>query len=226
VTHVTWTPDGATVISASQFEATVRLWPADGRGPPRTVRADRSVYRAGLSPRGDELAVAEVDGPLRLFRVADLAELPPLQAWPERLWSPAWSPDGRKLALASFDGSVRIVWREGTAEPLMVRGHGALVSHISFRPDGRELAAATADGVVRITPVDWPLLREKLSSATSACLTGAQRMHLLGEREDQAQQRYQACERRHGREPAVPPGPGGPSGSRAGLTAEIERRGT
>jgi hypothetical protein len=97
---------------------------------------------------------------------------------------------------------------------------------VAFRPDGREIAAATSDGVIRITPVDWPLLREKLASATSACLTGAQRMHLLGEGEAEAQQRFQACERRHGREPAAPPGPGGPSGSRAGLAPEIERRGT
>ncbi len=226
ITHVVFSPDGATVISASQFEATVRLWPADGKGPARVVRAERAVYRTGLSPAGDELAVAEIDGPLRLFRVSDLAELPPLQAWPERLWAPAWSPDGQKLALASFDGSVRIVQRHGAAEPLMVRGHGALVSHVAFRPDGREIAAATASGLVRITAVDWPLLREKLASATGACLTAAQRMHLLGEAEAEAQHRFLDCERRHGRQPATPPGPAAPSGSRAGLAPETDRRGT
>jgi len=227
ITHVAFSPDGATIVSASQLDATVRLWPADGSGPPRTLRADRAVYRAGLSPRGDELAVAEIDGPLRLFRAADLAELPPLQAWPERLWASAWSPDGRRLALLSFDGSVRLAWRDGSGEPLVVRGHVGLVAHAAFRPDGRELATAGSDGTVRITAVDWPLLREKLASATSACLTGAQRLHLLGEQEPEAQRRYQACERRHGREPpAVPPGSTAPSGSRAGLQLEAERRGS
>jgi WD40 repeat protein len=227
VTHVVFSPDGRTVVSASQLDATVRLW-SEASAEPRTLRADRAVYRGGLSPRGDLLAVAEVDGPLRLFRTADLGELPPLQAWPERLWAPGWSPDGRLLALASADGSVRVVSADGRGEPAVFRGHQGLVSHVAFRPDGRELASASADGTVRIAAVDWRLLREKLSGTTSACLTSAQRMHLLDESEVDARQRRAACERRHGREPPVEAPAAAPvrPGSRADLGLPAERRGT
>jgi WD40 repeat protein len=225
ITHVAFAPDGHTIASASQLDATVRLWPAGG-GTPRVVRADRAVYRAGLSPAGDLLAVAEVDGPLRLFRTGDLSELPPLQAWPERLWAPAWSPDGRRLALASGDGSFRIVAADGRGEPLVIRGHLGLVSHLAFRPDGREIASASSDGTVRIAAVDWPLLRERISGSTSACLTTAQRMHLLDEPEAEARQRHDACERRHGREPpAAAAGEPGAS-SRAARQHETGRRGS
>ncbi len=203
ITHVTFSPDGRTVVSASQLDATVRLWPIDG-GAPRVLRADRAVFRAGLSPRGDLLAVAELDGALRLFRVSDLSELPPLRAWPERLWAPAWSPDQGRLALASVDGSVRVVPLDGVGEPLLLRGHQAAVTEAAFSPDGRELATASADGAVRIAAIDWPLVRQRLVAATSACLTAAQRLHLLGESDGEAADRHAACERRHGRTPAAP----------------------
>jgi eukaryotic-like serine/threonine-protein kinase len=226
ITHVAFSPDGRTVLSASQLDLSIRLW-TEGREAPRTLRADRGVYRTGLSPRGDLLAVAEWDGPLRLFRTADLGELPPLQAWPERLWTSAWSPDGRRLALASGDGSVLIVSADGQGEPALLRGHQGLVSHVAFRPDGRELASASADGTVRIAAVDWPLLRERLAATTSACLTAAQRMHLLGEPEATARRRREACERRHGREPpAAPPPAPAPGGSRADLGGGADGRGT
>jgi WD40 repeat protein len=212
VTHVTFTPDGRQLVSASQLDATVRVWPLDG-GAPRVLRADRAVFRAGLSPRGDQLAVAEIDGALRLFRTADLSELAPLRAWPERLWAPAWSPDQHRLALSSFDGTVRVVALDGGGEPLLLRGNQGAVSEVAFSPDGRELAIATADGAIRIAAIDWPLLRRRLGAATSACLTTAQRLHLLGESEDEARDRFLACEQRHGRTPAAAsrPAPAGAS---------------
>jgi WD40 repeat protein len=206
ITHVTFSPDGREVVSASQLDATVRIWPLDG-GAPRVLRAEREVYRSGLSPRGDLLAVAEFDGPVRLFRTSDLSELPPLRAWPERLWSLAWSPDQRLLALASFDGSVRVVSLDGRGEPLLLRRDLRAVSEVAFSPDGRELATAYADGAIRIAAIDWPLVRRRLVAATSACLSVAQRLHLLAETEDEARDRSAACERGHGRPPQPPAAP-------------------
>jgi WD40 repeat protein len=211
VTHVTFSPDGTQLVSASQLDVTIRIWPLDG-APARVLRADRPVFRAGLSPRGDLLAVAEIDGPVRLFRVADLTELPPLPAWPERLRSLAWSPDQRRLALSSFDGTVRVVGLDGAGasdggEPLLLRGSQGAVSEVAFSPDGRELAIASGEGTVRITAIDWPLLRTRLATATSACLTTAQRLHLLGETEEESTDRFADCEARHGRSPAPPAAP-------------------
>jgi WD40 repeat protein len=227
INHLTYSADGRTIVSASPYDATVRLWPAAG-GPARTLRPERAVMRVALSPSGDRLAVAEVDGALRLFRTGDLVELPPLQAWPERLWAPAWSPDGQRLGLGSADGSVRIVPVSGVGAPLVIRGHQGRVNDIAFRPDGREVASASVDGTVRIAAIDWPLVRERLAAVTGACLGTAQRVHLLGETEPEARRRHERCERQHGREPpASAPAPqrstGGPH---ADLAPDAPRRGS
>jgi WD40 repeat protein len=88
---------------------------------------------------------------------------------------------------------------------VLLRGHLGAVSEVAFSPDGRELATATADGTIRIVAIDWPLIRQRLVAATSACLSTAQRLHLLGESDGEAGERYAACEARHGRSPLPAP---------------------
>ena len=107
----------------------------------------------------------------------------------------------------------------------MLRSHQRAISESVFSPDGRELAIASADGTVRIAAIDWPLIRQRLAAATSACLTAAQRLHLLGESEDEARVGSTTCERRHGREPAAPaPPPTMPPQTAPGGAAEGTRR--
>jgi hypothetical protein len=86
---------------------------------------------------------------------------------------------------------------------VLLRGIEGAVTEVAFGPDGRELAIASGEGAVRISAVDWPLLRTRLATATSACLTVAQRLHLLGESEAESRARFAACEERHGR--STPP---------------------
>jgi WD40 repeat protein len=203
LTGVAWTPDGRTVISSSEYDATVRLWPSDG-GAPRVIRAENPVFRARPSADGALLAVPEEDGPLRLFRIADLVELPPFPARPDALMGAAFSPDGSRVALVSKDGTVRVLPREGGGEQLLLRGHEASVVHAAFSPDGAELATSSWDGTVHVWIADWSRLVARLRASTTACLPVPHRVQLLGERQAEAQARNDACQRAHGRVPGRP----------------------
>ena len=221
LTGVAWTPDGRSVVSSSQYDATVRLWPADGRGAPRVLSVDAPVFRARPSPDARLLAVPEEDGALRLFRLSDLVELPPFPARPDALAAAAFSADGARLALASKDGSVRVLASDGTGEQLVLRGHASGVVHAAFSPDGAELATASWDGTVRIWTADWARLVARLRAATTACLPVSHRIQVLGESAREAQARNGDCQRAHGRPPVPPQPPAaarapGPPGERKG----------
>jgi dipeptidyl aminopeptidase/acylaminoacyl peptidase len=207
ITSVAWTPDGEHVISASQLDRSVRVWPAGGGAArvlraARVIRAERGIFRATPTADGKRLLVAEEDGPLRVYRLDTLAELPLLPALPEGLFSAAASADGRLVALTSHDGTVRVYPTSGDAEPIVLRGHAESVGHAAFSPDGTQLATASRDGTARIFTVSWERLFTALRNATSACLPVQHRVQILGERPDEAARRVNDCRRAYGREPS------------------------
>ncbi|ABS27739.1 protein kinase [Anaeromyxobacter sp. Fw109-5] len=203
ITSVCWTPDGRAVVSASQLDATVRIWPLDGSAA-RVIRAERSVFRATVTPDGTRLLVAEENGPLHVYRLDTLGELPPIAALPEGLFSAAASPDGARIALTSHDGIVRVYRASGEGEPLVLRGHDGSVGHATFSPDGSELATASVDGTARVWPVSWDRVLALLRAATTACLPVGHRIQILGESAAEAERSAAACERLHGRAPEPP----------------------
>ncbi|WP_243338204.1 protein kinase domain-containing protein [Anaeromyxobacter soli] len=222
ITSVCWTPDGKFVVSASQLDATVRIWPVDG-SPASVIRAERSVFRATVTPDGTRLLVAEENGPLHVYRLEPLEELPPIAALPEGLFSAAASPDGDRIALTSHDGIVRVYPASGTGEPLILRGHDGSVGHAAFSPDGTELATASVDGTARVWTVSWGRVLALLRASTTACLPVAHRVQILGESAAEAERRAAACEQRHGRAPEPRRPPEGEPG--AGLPPPTSARG-
>jgi WD40 repeat protein len=216
VTSVTWSADGRELVAASQLDATVRVIPVGG-GEPLVIRADRGVFRAGVTPDGRLVYAAEENGPLRLFDREGKPVPSPLPSPPEGLWAAAFAPGGHRLALTALDGVVRVYPADGRGEPLVLRGHEGGVGHAAFSPDGSELATGSADGTARIWTVTWGRMLDRLHAATSACLPVPYRVQLLGEPERDAEARTAACHRAHGREPPAPePAPARPPAARAG----------
>jgi eukaryotic-like serine/threonine-protein kinase len=203
VTSVAWMPGGREVVSSSQLDGAVRVWRLDG-GAPRVLRLERAVFRASPMPDGT-LLVAEEGGPLHVLR-PDGTERP-FPALQEELFTAVSSPDGRRIALGSSDGTVRVYAADGSGEPLVLRGHVGPVGHAAFSPDGTELATAAWDGTARVATIDWGRLRAELRAVTSACLPVAHRTQVLGETSDDAEARFAACERAHGRAPSAPAAP-------------------
>ena len=79
----------------------------------------------------------------------------------------------------------------------------------SFSADGRAILTKAKDGTARRWIIDATALRDQLRSTTAACLTPDQRRRYLSEPMKDAEPKWEACERAHGRDPRRHPSPNG-----------------
>jgi WD40 repeat protein len=175
LTSVSFSPDGALVITASA-DGMARLWDVDSGTRIGELRHDLGVAQAAFSPDARWIVTTlEPDntagiwnartgqlfhGPLR--HASDRGVLGALRA--------AFSADGKQLVTACMDGTVQ-VWNVESGQPA-----GDLLRHDQdpreqvfaaavavFSPDGRRIASVAGDGTARIwdaatgSPLSVPL---------------------------------------------------------------------
>jgi WD40 repeat protein/class 3 adenylate cyclase len=163
VEGITFTPDGR-VLAAVGFSNVLWLWDAAtgrqiGGGLTLPCSVPLSISPLAIS-RSGLLATADDNGPARLWRLPDTANLlrgearPSLLPWilpgppGERHPSAAFSPDGRVLAVSA--GRVVKLVRLAERKVTLLRGHEGLVQGPVFSPDGRYVATGGDDDTVRL----------------------------------------------------------------------------
>lgn len=140
------------------------LWQADLRNVDlhqvNVAHADlaKSVFTETLSipvtvkfsPDGQFLVTGDMDGEVRLWRVADGKNLLTCKEHTSWVWSIAFSPDGQTLASGSDDKTVKL-WDVSTGKCyLTLRGHSKQVWSVAFSPDGQIIASASEDHTVKL----------------------------------------------------------------------------
>lgn len=153
VSAAVFLPDGAHVATACGDEA-IRIWPADGLGPPRVLPA-HWINRLSPTADGRALITAGKDGTARIWPLA--GGEPAVFAHPGNVYHAALAPDGARLATAGWDGAAR-VWPVAGGDPVVL-DHGRLpdgsanrVYAVAFR--GGRLATVAFDGRLRLWPLD------------------------------------------------------------------------
>ena len=116
VWSITYSPDGARVVTASR-DATLRVLDARTgeavRAPLTGHKAD--VFAAIFSPDGRTLASSGKDGTIRFWNGATGDAAGELAAHAKSVYAIGFSPDGLSLASASEDGKAILWARAGTA---------------------------------------------------------------------------------------------------------------
>ena len=150
VEHVSWSPDGLHLASASH-DGTVRVWDVETETTSRVLKGhQKHVLYAVWSPDGRRLASASKDGTIRVWQVFGQGNSLELRGHRDQVWSVAWSPDGSRLASASWDRTVRIWLMDDFNKAIILLGHSGEVVHIAWSPDGSRLASASSDGTVQV----------------------------------------------------------------------------
>jgi WD40 repeat protein len=103
-----------------------------------------------FSPDGQVLATGDMDGEVRLWRVADGKNLLTCKEHTSWVWSIAFSPNGHIIASGSDDKTVKL-WDVSTGQCyLTLRGHNQQVWSVAFSPDGHIIASASEDQTVKL----------------------------------------------------------------------------
>ncbi|MDA0835743.1 MAG: hypothetical protein O3A29_20915 [Planctomycetota bacterium] len=150
INGLTFSPDGAQILSTSADDQNVRIWTAADGAAARTIDAGAKIASLGLLADGTQLAVAVTGeaNSVRLFNVADGADLGTLAGFPAVVTASSFSADKTKLATSCTDGVVR-VFDLATKKQLQHYVHHQGASHaVSFLPDHKTLISAGDDATI------------------------------------------------------------------------------
>jgi WD40 repeat protein len=170
-----WSPDGRRIVSASA-DTMVRVWSADGAGPPLVLRGhEAAVHAVAFSPDGRRIVSGSADKTLRVWNADGSGQPLILRGHDARVTSAVYSPDGQRIVSASFDKTLRVWNADGSGQPLVLRGHDDTVASAAFSHDGRRIVSASWDKTVRVWNSDGSgvpvILRGHEARVTSAELS-------------------------------------------------------
>jgi len=150
ITRIVFSPDGATLASASS-DRTIRLWDVATGAHKHTLSGHQSyIYSVAFSPDRLTLASGSENGRIRLWNVTTGQYRVTLEGHKDVVRSVAFSPDGKTLASGSSDRTIRL-WNATTGlYKVTLEGHFENVNSVVFSPDGKTLASGSADNTIRL----------------------------------------------------------------------------
>jgi WD40 repeat protein len=164
------------------------------------------LARAAVSPTGDRIATWLAEGTVKVWSADRPDRVLELQGHTAPGLSAAFSADGKRLVTASIDTTARIWKTDGSGVSIVLDGHTGMLTTAAFSPDGLRVVTASVDRSVLIWDTSTEVLLKRLRDQTTDCLPPQKRQAYLDETADEAQERYEACERSYGRKPFYLPG--------------------
>ena len=165
------------------------------------------VISASFDPSGTHLVTASVDHTARVWNLSgglhDAAHTSlTLKGHSGPVQSALFDRSGDHVLTVSQDETVRLWFIRGTGgAAVLLDGQGAVHAAV-FSPSGARVATACADHTARVWQVTWtPIIAALRSGPGQRCLSVEHRLRYLAESGNDALNRYETCQRNHGRTP-------------------------
>lgn len=155
VRSVTFSPDGQTLVSASN-DGVIKRWALNGQEQ-QSLPVDETINMVAVSPDGQQLAVAYQSKTLQTLDWQG-NKLQSFEGHQSPVLRVVFSPDGQTLASASQDGTLKLWDPQGKIRQTL-SGHRQQVNSIAFSPDGQTLVSASQDGTLKLWTTQGQLLR-------------------------------------------------------------------
>lgn len=161
---VTYSPDGQTLITASEY-GIVRYWEVSTGVQQKSVELQNTqLFNVVLSPDGTLLAISSSQIKARPIDFPPILDNHIIQIWSaetdktimelsghqKEIFAISFSPDGKLLASASGDGSTRLWEVETGKQVALLQVNDQIIWDVAFSPDGTLIATASRDGIVRL----------------------------------------------------------------------------
>ena len=200
LTAAAWSPDGTRVVTTS-LDRTARVFRADGSGAPLVLSGhEGDVYAAAWSPDGKRIITASEDRTARIWNADGSGAPTVLRGHLGPVLCAVWSPDGHHVATSSADSTVRVWSADGEGKPIVLEAPAVVIA-MAFLDAGEMILAVASDNSTHKWIIDIDELKRRLSTAHGDCVPPDVRSLSLGESARAARERYEACERSHGRTP-------------------------
>lgn len=156
VTAVTFTPDGANIVTGGYHELLV--WDLEGKLVRRIENIGQQVFDLAFHPDGQRLAVAcgqpGQSGEVRIVDFGSGKVVAVLGRSTDVIWDVAIRPGGNDIAIAAADKSIRLVDLSTLDEKLNLQSHADWVTSIGWTADGKQLISTSRDKSAKVFDVD------------------------------------------------------------------------
>ena len=134
VLHVTWSPDGKKIASASA-DKTVHIWNATSKSPTLIYRNHtKPVSAIAWSPDSSRIVSGSWDTTVQVWNMQTGRKLLTCRGFSREVSCVAWSPDGKYIASGSWDTTVQVRQADSGRRVFTYTGHSSPVHAVAWSP--------------------------------------------------------------------------------------------